>query len=349
MLVPSIQGRSICSALLWTMLAGASPVSAGITVSNEGGATAVTDAGATVNGVLGGGAADVTLYWGETDGGNKAADWINKIDLGRKNPGKLSAELTKLSDIRFYFYRYSARDGQTEVWAPATTSFRSSAKVRSWDPTTPHDLPDIVSRITGYDEKNVHLQKEGREVVKFPIGRLHASDLAYLRAFRCQMPVMRSGLNFKGQVIIDLQALDLPLGPLLKWENKGELPCSFLSLNSTHPDVVMHDGRKAVHFTQGRATVGQEFTVMMADVSVPRCLIDNSGFSASFWVWNEEPLASHNIFFALKNLDLKGYDFNYSKHEKVWNRTFASLSAATTPAPGTGLHSPRRRRVISRT
>ena len=98
----------------------------GLNMNNAGGATDVTDTTATLNGTLVySDPAEVSVFWGPTDGLNGSAAWSNRIDLGVSAPGAtLSTNLFNLVPNTQYFYRYRGIDSQSqEVWAPLSATF----------------------------------------------------------------------------------------------------------------------------------------------------------------------------------------------------------------------------------
>jgi len=66
-------------------------------------------AGARLNGNLtAGGYADVTVYWGTTDGGTTASSWQHASSLGAFNEGSFWYDLGGLTPTTQYYYRYYA-------------------------------------------------------------------------------------------------------------------------------------------------------------------------------------------------------------------------------------------------
>ena len=89
--------------------------------------TDITSSGAKLNVNLqstGGADSNVTLYWGDNDGGTNAANWDNSINIVNAQPGNLVGEITSgLSSPTIYFYRAKANNWTGTTWATNTSSF----------------------------------------------------------------------------------------------------------------------------------------------------------------------------------------------------------------------------------
>ena len=95
-------------------------------------ASAFTFTTATLNGVLvanGTGTAAVAVYWGPVDGGTVKAAWANTNQFsGSFSDGAVvSTNVTGLSSGGRYYYRFTASNAVSEMWAPATETFRTTA------------------------------------------------------------------------------------------------------------------------------------------------------------------------------------------------------------------------------
>ena len=98
----------------------------GMNMNNASGATAVTDTGATINGtLLYSDPAEVSVFWGPTDGLNVASAWSNRCDFGVSSPEiNLATNLFNLIPNTQYYYRFRGIDSEAqEVWAPLTATF----------------------------------------------------------------------------------------------------------------------------------------------------------------------------------------------------------------------------------
>ena len=65
---------------------------------------------------------NVTLYWGDNDGGVTAGNWDHAIDLG-PHDDPFVWELGGLSAQNAYYYRAFAENGAGSVWADDSESF----------------------------------------------------------------------------------------------------------------------------------------------------------------------------------------------------------------------------------
>jgi hypothetical protein len=92
-------------------------------------ATSIDVESASANGDLinnGNGAdqAEVTIYWGETDGGVDPLAWDNNISAGSLvAPGDFSATLNGLTGNTGYYYRSFVSNSASDDWAPFSVSF----------------------------------------------------------------------------------------------------------------------------------------------------------------------------------------------------------------------------------
>ncbi len=87
---------------------------------------------ATLNGGLvanGTGTAAVAVYWGPTDGGTVESAWANTNQFpGTFADGTaLSTNVTGLVEGGWYYYRFTASNAVSKMWAPATAAFRTIA------------------------------------------------------------------------------------------------------------------------------------------------------------------------------------------------------------------------------
>ncbi len=65
---------------------------------------------------------NVTLFWGNNDGGSNALNWENQVDLGAQN-GNFASVLTGLCPLTTYFFRIFAENEAGFVWADSTENF----------------------------------------------------------------------------------------------------------------------------------------------------------------------------------------------------------------------------------
>ena len=94
-------------------------------VNNHAGAASVAPGQARLQGKLvGGGDADVVVYWGPTGGGTATDRWLRKSRLkGVKNATAFSVTADKLIYGQVYFYRCYATNASGGAWAPTTARF----------------------------------------------------------------------------------------------------------------------------------------------------------------------------------------------------------------------------------
>ncbi|MEM7396423.1 MAG: hypothetical protein AAF492_29155, partial [Verrucomicrobiota bacterium] len=79
-----------------------------------------------LNGNLVSGApADVTIYWGDNDGGTTFAQWDNAIVFPGQGVGAISSTVTGLTYGVEYYYRLYMTNAVGDAWAAASTNFKS--------------------------------------------------------------------------------------------------------------------------------------------------------------------------------------------------------------------------------
>jgi len=96
-------------------------------VDNTGGATGILTNGATLQGKLwdtGGTQAQVSVFWGVSDGHADTLAWTNRSDFGICAAQALSTNIAGLTPNTLYYYRfYATNQAGQEAWAAATASF----------------------------------------------------------------------------------------------------------------------------------------------------------------------------------------------------------------------------------
>ena len=92
-------------------------------VDNGSGAVNSDPGVESMRGSLSGWPADVTIFWGRTDGGTNGASWQNTVSLAGMPVGNFSSTVSNLLYGMKYYYRCYASNSVAEVWAPASTSF----------------------------------------------------------------------------------------------------------------------------------------------------------------------------------------------------------------------------------
>lgn len=100
------------------------------TITNNGGASGVTDNDATINGEItstGNENPTVIVYWGPTDNGTDAAAWTNNNTLGVEPLGAVSYTATdNFTPATMYFYRYYCYNSAGSDWADSTANFTTA-------------------------------------------------------------------------------------------------------------------------------------------------------------------------------------------------------------------------------
>ncbi len=126
-------------------------------------ATALGAGFATVNGTLVypqfGSNTAVFLYWGTNDGGANPSTWSYSRPMGNWGAGGLSANLTSLANIPYY-YRFFATNQYGQTWASASGSFTPYA--------AGHTSTSLVWR--GDGTKNVWDQQDTNQLVWLAAG-----------------------------------------------------------------------------------------------------------------------------------------------------------------------------------
>jgi hypothetical protein len=100
------------------------------TVSNDGGASDVTDVSATLNGNLaatGTAATVISVCWGATDSGTNTVGWDNVVNFGQRAAGALSTNLTGLTPGATYYYRFYASNSAGVVWSDPAALFTTAS------------------------------------------------------------------------------------------------------------------------------------------------------------------------------------------------------------------------------
>lgn len=91
-------------------------------VDNSAGATVIPGE-AQLNGWLIDGPAEVSIYWGTSDGATTSGNWGNVIQLGSISGGTFSSTVSSLVAGTTYYYRAYATGPKGAVWSSATSSF----------------------------------------------------------------------------------------------------------------------------------------------------------------------------------------------------------------------------------
>ena len=105
-----------------------------LSVNNGTGASSVSSGSATLNGYLtcsgpSNVSADVTVYWGTTDGFANPSAWPNSVVVGSRSCGSIAFGITGLVANTTYYYRCYASNGIAAVWSSASSSFTTPATI----------------------------------------------------------------------------------------------------------------------------------------------------------------------------------------------------------------------------
>jgi hypothetical protein len=98
------------------------------TVNNGSGAAGIMPSSARLTGnFTAGGNANVTVYWGTTDGGTTPSSWQHTISLGTLGEGSFFCDISGLNPVSTYYYRCYASNVAGTDWANSTASFQTPA------------------------------------------------------------------------------------------------------------------------------------------------------------------------------------------------------------------------------
>ena len=129
------------SALASPMLNQTLPAPVSLTVDNQGIPVAANGSaqvsGTIAQGIYGDDCASVRVYWGRQDGGTNRTLWESSRLVGLNtnfNPATFTTQLTNLSPLTGYFYRFYATNASGEAWAPTSDQFYSGGVIGSLDP-----------------------------------------------------------------------------------------------------------------------------------------------------------------------------------------------------------------------
>jgi rhamnogalacturonan endolyase len=101
-------------------------------VTNDIGATDTTPVSARLHGaltMLNAAPADVTIFWGQSDGDTNELSWSDSTTLPARELGRFFADVTGLEPGTNYFYRCRAANPFGEAWAATSASFATPPPV----------------------------------------------------------------------------------------------------------------------------------------------------------------------------------------------------------------------------
>ncbi|MCX6343502.1 MAG: LamG domain-containing protein [Armatimonadetes bacterium] len=168
-----------------------------------------------------------------------------------------------------------------------------------------------------YEKPFVYLQMPDGFVRKVPAGQISDQGLWYIQSVIYQVPEKFSNpaIAPAQNLIVDISAKDLPLGPITQWANKGAAGGAFHALR-TPLTVKEIAGKKAVNFYFGPWAVPLEFDAMVSDFIAPKSIIENGSYSVVAWVYSPSPLGIDSTresvmsWHAIEG-DSNGSDFGY--------------------------------------
>ena len=84
-------------------------------------------------------AAEVRLYWGDSNGSTSAESWHNSVSLGTLDGLSVSRTIDGLDLNKTYYYRFAAINGNVVTWGtPAQAAFVTAEMT----PTAPQDVDE---------------------------------------------------------------------------------------------------------------------------------------------------------------------------------------------------------------
>ncbi|MBA7598129.1 hypothetical protein ES703_05139 [subsurface metagenome] len=104
------------------------------TITNDGGATNITDTTARLRGEItatGGESPTVHIYWGDEDRGTEAGSWDYDENLGIKGEGAFFKDISNLIPETLYYYRCYAVNSAGGNWADSTAQFTTGAELQA--------------------------------------------------------------------------------------------------------------------------------------------------------------------------------------------------------------------------
>ncbi len=111
----------------WSPAAGFTTV--GVPFVDNGAGATVAASSATLRGNLTDGIrADISIYWGPTDGGTNQGAWANVEELSTQPEGDFSVDVTVYAGFTNY-YRCYASNAVGDAWSPSSTTFTLQAAV----------------------------------------------------------------------------------------------------------------------------------------------------------------------------------------------------------------------------
>ncbi|MEM7391754.1 MAG: hypothetical protein AAF492_05335, partial [Verrucomicrobiota bacterium] len=117
-----------CSGVHWPIASSRFRTPSGpLAIDNGTGVSDLLPGSATLNGTLTrGGQADVTIYWGRSDGGSIKTAWDASVDLGTLQEGAFSTLVTGTLFGALYYYRCYTTNAFGQAWATSSVAFKTA-------------------------------------------------------------------------------------------------------------------------------------------------------------------------------------------------------------------------------
>ncbi|MEI8381684.1 MAG: DUF2341 domain-containing protein [Planctomycetota bacterium] len=137
-------------------------------VNNQMGATNITAGRARLQGTLvGGGPADVVVYWGPGDGGTNRENWRHKSEVKDvQNGAAFSITAENLIYGQTYFYRCFASNAGGEAWSSATSRFTTLKPLNPNTGTNERPVLTVKNGLVCWYDAAVGVSTDDRGVVQ---------------------------------------------------------------------------------------------------------------------------------------------------------------------------------------
>ena len=198
------------------------PTMSGLFADNITDSTA--DLGGSLDSLGTGGLADVTLYWGETDGGEVGTAWANEGLLAGRDAGAFSISIPDLTPETTYFYAASAENEGGTSWlagdpttfttepepgaelisfqegvSPTVAYTQDAVYIRQSEPTTNQNGDTDQELIVGFTDDNNEL----RGLLEFDV-----SDIAASSTIDSAELVLQTGGGLSSSITINVYEYD---------------------------------------------------------------------------------------------------------------------------------------------
>ncbi|MEM7390994.1 MAG: fibronectin type III domain-containing protein, partial [Verrucomicrobiota bacterium] len=180
-----------CSEVFWAQTSSVFSTKGPPVVNNQPGPVNEANGVTRLHGSLaGGGIADVSIFWGLSDGGTDVGMWDNVVNLGTRQQGVYSALATGLTFGVQYFYRAYATNACGLAWATNTVAFKSRRPFR--EITSDLMIREFENQV-GQDEVNPISTLQNRVETGISI---ETGDINYNGNFSTIFPSIADNVNF---------------------------------------------------------------------------------------------------------------------------------------------------------